>query len=343
MSGNKEIVDLSLVPDPLNADVYVVKSDTDYRVRIGAANGIPYLDGSAKIPSALLPSTSGETNTASNVGAGTGTIFKQKTGVDLEFKTLVAGTGISITNGASDITIAATGGSAGEANTASNLGTGTGVYASKSGVDLRFKSLKAGSNVTITNTATDITIAASGGGAGTWGSITGTLSNQTDLNTALSGKSDTGHSHAAGDISSGVIAAARLGTGTPSATTYLRGDGAWVTLSSGTVTSVNASGGTTGMSFTGGPITGSGTLTLSGTLAVANGGTGATTASAARTALGVPAISHSHTISQISDASAVGAALMAAASKDTGRDTVGIFVQSADPAASADDGDLWIW
>lgn len=44
----------------------------------------------------------------------------------------------------------------------------------------------------------------------------------------------------------------------------------------GTVTSVNASGGTTGLSFSGGPITSSGTLTLSGTLAVANGGTGQT-------------------------------------------------------------------
>lgn len=44
----------------------------------------------------------------------------------------------------------------------------------------------------------------------------------------------------------------------------------------GTVTSVNASGGTTGLTFSGGPITGSGTLTLSGTLGVPNGGTGLT-------------------------------------------------------------------
>ena len=43
----------------------------------------------------------------------------------------------------------------------------------------------------------------------------------------------------------------------------------------GTVTSVDASGGTTGLSFTGGPITGAGTLTMAGTLALANGGTGA--------------------------------------------------------------------
>lgn len=45
----------------------------------------------------------------------------------------------------------------------------------------------------------------------------------------------------------------------------------------GTVTSANASGGTTGLTFTGGPITTSGTLTLGGTLATANGGTGQTT------------------------------------------------------------------
>jgi hypothetical protein len=41
----------------------------------------------------------------------------------------------------------------------------------------------------------------------------------------------------------------------------------------GTVTSVNASGGTTGLSFSGGPVTTIGTLTVSGTLSYANGGT----------------------------------------------------------------------
>jgi hypothetical protein len=46
---------------------------------------------------------------------------------------------------------------------------------------------------------------------------------------------------------------------------------------SGTVTSVAVSGGTTGLTTSGGPITGSGTITLAGTLAVANGGTGQTT------------------------------------------------------------------
>jgi hypothetical protein len=71
----------------------------------------------------------------------------------------------------------------------------------------------------------------------------------------------------------------------------LSGSTGAVTISStnpgGTVTSVDASGGTTGMTFTGGPITGSGTLTLGGTLAIANGGTGATTVAGAQTNLQV--------------------------------------------------------
>ena len=45
----------------------------------------------------------------------------------------------------------------------------------------------------------------------------------------------------------------------------------------GTVTSVGVSGGTTGLTTSGGPVTGSGTITLAGTLAVTNGGTGLTT------------------------------------------------------------------
>lgn len=53
----------------------------------------------------------------------------------------------------------------------------------------------------------------------------------------------------------------------------------------GTVTSVDVSGGTTGLTTTGGPITSSGVITLGGTLNVANGGTGATTAAGARTNL----------------------------------------------------------
>jgi hypothetical protein len=50
----------------------------------------------------------------------------------------------------------------------------------------------------------------------------------------------------------------------------------------GVVTSIDASGGATGMVFTGGPVTSVGVLTLGGTLNVASGGTGAVDAPGAR-------------------------------------------------------------
>ena len=54
----------------------------------------------------------------------------------------------------------------GEDNTASNLGVTTyGLFAQKSGVDLEFKSLLAGTNITLSSSATGITINSSGGGA----------------------------------------------------------------------------------------------------------------------------------------------------------------------------------
>jgi len=71
--------------------------------------------------------------------------------------------------------------------------------------------------------------------------------------------------------------------------TYLEWSGSafqWSSNPLGTVTSVDVSGGTTGLTTSGGPITSSGTITLAGTLAVANGGTGATTTANALTNLG---------------------------------------------------------
>ena len=58
--------------------------------------------GSTTTEAESTPSGGGEANTGSNVGTGDG-VFKQKTGVDLEFKTLIGGTNVTITNNANDL------------------------------------------------------------------------------------------------------------------------------------------------------------------------------------------------------------------------------------------------
>lgn len=64
----------------------------------------------------------------------------------------------------------------------------------------------------------------------------------------------------------------------------------------GTVTSVDVSGGTTGLTFSGGPVTTSGTISMAGTLGVANGGTGTTTLTGYVKGNGTSAMSASATI-----------------------------------------------
>ena len=151
--------------------------------------------------------------------------------------------------------------------------------------------------------------------------------------TSVDGGTSTFVSIAGGPITTaGTLTASLSATGTPSATTFLRGDNTWATvtgtgtvtsvaathggnafavsigndaavdpsvdiamggtsaqyingagdlialstLPAGTVSSVDVSGGTTGLTTSGGPITTSGVITLAGTLAAASGGTGKT-------------------------------------------------------------------
>ena len=118
--------------------------------------------GATTISSTVTP---GEVNTASNVGTGTGVLYKTKVGADLQFKTLKAGSNITLTNNTDDVTITAP--APGEVNTASNAGVGEGtLYQAKIGTNLYFKTLKAGTNISITNGTNEVTINASGGASG---------------------------------------------------------------------------------------------------------------------------------------------------------------------------------
>jgi len=101
--------------------------------------------------------TTGEINTGSNLGAGQG-VFKDKLGADMRFKSVVAGSGISVTADADEIFIAATGTGTGDITGGTSTGTGNAVFRDKSGANLRFRSLTAGTNVTLTQNADDIVV-----------------------------------------------------------------------------------------------------------------------------------------------------------------------------------------
>lgn len=129
-------------------------------------NDVLTWNGSSWAPAVAPGAGGGEVNTGSNLGgAQDADVFKSKVGVDLQFRRLIAGTNMTITENADNITFDATGG-AGETNTGSNLGgaSDADVFKSKVGVDLQFRRLTAGANVTITENANDIEIASTGGG-----------------------------------------------------------------------------------------------------------------------------------------------------------------------------------
>ena len=250
-----------------------------------------------------------------------------------------------------------------------NRGAGEPIFTDKSGTALRFKTLVAGANVTFSVGADTITINAAGGGGGgaTWGAIIGTLSNQTDLQTALNGKANTSHTHAAADVTSGVFATARLGTGTANSGTFLRGDGQWAAVTGGTWGSITGTlsaqtdlqtalngKADVGHTHAAGDIT-------SGTFAVARLGTGTANSGTFLRGdgawAGLPAAQWGTITGTLSAQSDLQSALNAKANlasadfttltrggnrvHDDGNEPR-IFVQSATPTAGKT-GDLWFW
>jgi len=149
-----------LIATPVFADVSVPLnveeedgSPSAFPFKIKITNGSLTDNGDGTV--SLSTGGSGETNTASNVGTGVG-VWKEKNLVDLRFKSLVSGDNIVITQDSNSIRISTSG--AGEANTASNVGNGIGWWKEKSSVDLRFKSVVSGDNVTMTQDANSVRI-----------------------------------------------------------------------------------------------------------------------------------------------------------------------------------------
>lgn len=262
---------------------------------LSGSSGITLTDGGAQ--SALTISLAGAA--ASLNAAGTGFAVKTGGSTITPRAIQVTGAGLQITNGdgVSGNPIIALSGLAAQFAGFS----GTGLIAVVGG------STVAGRN--IVGTAGQITVVngdASAGSptlsltntgvtAGSYGGASKTLSATVDAQGRLSSLSEQAIAVDASQITNGQLPVVRGGTGASTANgavanllpsqsgqigKVLATDGTntyWLAAGVGSVTSVDVSGGSTGLTTSGGPVTTIGTITLGGTLNVASGGTGATT------------------------------------------------------------------
>lgn len=273
--ADSTIDQLPLLLAPSGADVAASKTNTDYRIRVGEANGIATLDSSTKLPLSNLPTHNHDTLYAPIVHTHTLSQLTQ--------------------SGA----------------TVGQVPQWDGAF----------------------------WIPGTVAGGATWGTITGTLSSQTDLQNALNLKAPL---------------ASPTFTGTVTAPTLDVGDDATikdinVTNTLGIAGKSNANlgfiqFGTNGNGFGWNGtnlVWGANTMWHSGNFTPAN-----------KSDVGHTHDDRYYTESETntllaaklddSQATATGLAVLGAASQDAARDAIGIYIQSGDPG-SVTDGSLWIW
>jgi hypothetical protein len=263
----------------------------------------------------IVQSTTTKKLTIADITPGLSIIQVAKGGTGTATPALVAGTNVTISGSWPNQTINASGVTAvtGSGNIASSGGTTPNITftgqlpVANGGTGTATPSIVAGTNVTVSGTWPNQTINATGGSGG--GDVSGPASS-TD-NAVARFDSTTGKIiqnsgvviNDSGEVTVGVWKGTEIGlpyggTGASTASqargnilpSYAGNAGKVLAVNtgatdveyiavggSGTVTSVAMSGGTTGLTTSGGPITASGTITLGGTLAVASGGTGTST------------------------------------------------------------------
>ena len=262
--------------------------------RLSSGTGIGLTDGGAQ--AALTITLNGASGSLE--AASTGVIVKTASNAVTARSIAVTGSGLSIADGngvAGNPTLSLSG----LAAAFSNIG-GTGIVAVQGG--------STAGTISILGTAGQINVANGNGvgnptislpttavTAGSYGSASSVATFTVDTFGRLTAAGSSSISINASQITNGQLPVLRGGTGSstpngaltnllPSQTSengkVLATDGTntyWAAVGIGSVTSVDVSGGATGLTTTGGPITTLGTITLGGTLNVASGGTGATT------------------------------------------------------------------
>ena len=79
--------------------------DVEYATAPSGNDVLVYNSTSGKWEPGSAPGSQGEANTGSNAGTGAGSVFKGKTGTDLEFRNISAGAGINVVQSGDNIQI----------------------------------------------------------------------------------------------------------------------------------------------------------------------------------------------------------------------------------------------
>lgn len=212
------------------------------RLGSGTASSTTYLRGDGTWAS--LPA-----GTSATWGGITGTLSNQT-----DLNSALAGKQGTITGGATSITSADLTASRALASDASGKVAVSAVTSTElgylDGVTSNIQTQLSGKQNTITGAATTIAssnlaasraVASDASGKVVASNVTSTELGYLDgvtsnVQTQLNGKAATSHTHSGADITVGTVAVARLGSGTPSSSTYLRGDGSWASLPGGSAT-----------------------------------------------------------------------------------------------------------
>ena len=143
--------------------------------------------------------------------------------------------------------------------------------------EMGWSEITAGSGITVTRSGRDFEIAATGGGSGTVTSVDGAGTS----GITVTGGPITDSGTLTVDLDDTAVTPATYGDATKVSQITIDQQGritsatdVTITSGAGSVTSVDVDGASTGLTFGGGPITTSGTITMGGTLAADYGGTG---------------------------------------------------------------------
>lgn len=148
--------DIQIVP---TGSGKIILGNSIFPTTIGGAGQVLKADG---LGSLVWAGDAGEANTYSSLGTVTDgvEIIGVKNGVDLPFRRMIGSGIINVTTTDNSVVISATNDLIG-----ANTGDGMGIYRNRDGSTLNFKSVKNGSNITITDSADAITVSVSGLGS----------------------------------------------------------------------------------------------------------------------------------------------------------------------------------